>query len=859
MKLQFQISTGALALAMATMVATPAFAQAKAGDAPLDDIIVTAQRVEQRLQDVPISITVFSGEQLSNRNVAVASDLATYTPSLSVNARYGPEKASFAIRGFNQDQSTAPTVGIYFADVVGVRAQGGTTSGNAVGAGSFTDLQNVQVLKGPQGTLFGRNTTGGAVLLVPKKPTDKLEGYVEGTIGNYNARQIQAAVNIPLADTFKVRLSVDRNMRDGYMINHSGIGPNDYNNVNYTYFRASIVANLTPDLENYTIFHYSNSNTHGYAARLIAATPTASISSVPAGYAPSQASTQLWALSNGAADQIARQNARGDGPFDVEVNNPDPFLKLKQWQVINTTTWMASDSLTVKNIASYGQFTERTSFSLNSDNFFVPNTAYAQTLRLRGVQPGARFQYILLDLAPGRANSSQSTFTDELQLQGHFEKLEWVAGAYLEASKPMGFSAGQTSIYGSCTDTENLVCSQPLGFGVISASRTQISFNNKGLFAQGTYKATEQLSLTAGFRYTMDKISGFSDGYRLTLIPSGSSPTGYISIPACNDPRALNGATLTSLSQCRVSTGETFTAGIGAGQSIGTPKSNKPTWLVNLEYKPTPDLMAYAKYARGYRQGGLNFTNPGLETWQPEKLDSFELGAKWSVRGPVHGYVNVAAFYNNFSNQQIFGGLVAKPTSGIAGGAAIINAGKSKIYGFEWDSSLTFWDSLRFDVGYTYLHTKIEALVAPTLDPNSPFLLILPQGAPGDPLAYSPKHKLSITGTYTLPLDKSIGDISVGATYTYQSKQFATTGEKTISLLNGLPNLGLLPHYALVNLNLNWKGVAGSPVDLALFATNVTNKAYRVSVGSGLGSAGFENALYGQPRMFGARMRVSFK
>ena len=82
--------------------------------------------------------------------------------------------------------------------VIGIRAQSGTTGGNSVGAGAFMDLQNVQLLKGPQGTLFGRNTTGGAILLVPKKPTDKLEGYVEGTLGNYNAKRVQAAINIPL-------------------------------------------------------------------------------------------------------------------------------------------------------------------------------------------------------------------------------------------------------------------------------------------------------------------------------------------------------------------------------------------------------------------------------------------------------------------------------------------------------------------------------------------------------------------------------------------------------------------------------------------------------------------------------------
>src|SRR4051812_44170352 len=168
------------------IMATPAFAQSSSDDSATGDIIVTARRSEERLQDVPISITVFNQEQISNRNVVTATDLATYTPSLTVNQRFGPEKSSYSIRGFVQENSTAPSVGVYFADVVAGRAQGGTTSGGNAPVGSFMDLQNVQVLKGPQGTLFGRNTTGGAVLLVPNKPTDRLEGWIEASAGDYS-------------------------------------------------------------------------------------------------------------------------------------------------------------------------------------------------------------------------------------------------------------------------------------------------------------------------------------------------------------------------------------------------------------------------------------------------------------------------------------------------------------------------------------------------------------------------------------------------------------------------------------------------------------------------------------------------
>lgn len=833
----FRTRIALAATAMGVVLSSPALAQdssTRQGASSPADIIVTARRVEERLQDVPISITVFDETQLQQRNIVVPSDLAIYTPSLSVNARYGPEKAAFSLRGFNQDQSTAPTVGVYFADVIGVRAQGGTTSGNSVGAGSFTDLQNVQVLKGPQGTLFGRNTTGGAILLVPTRPSDSLEGYVEGTLGNHDQRRVQAAVNVPLADTFKVRLAADRNVRDGYMRNRSGVGPKDYNDINYTYLRMSVLAELTPDLENLTIAHYSRSNTNGYAARYIgcdrAYAATASPLNPPTtpGGRPSP-NTRL-ATAAAACNQLDRQEARGDSLLDVEVSNPDPSIILDTWQVINTTTWNASDTITLKNIVSYGEFYEDSSFNLYSDNFFVPS-------QFTGVLPsvGQRFGYIQLDKQPGYHAASQSTMTEELQLQGRSSdgKLNYVVGGYLEFSRPRGWNQQRTSIYGNCSDPGTLTCTTPLGFGVISESRTRLSFDNHGIFAQGTYNFTDQIGLTLGGRWTFDKIDGYSESNRYTL----ATVAPGVTIPiqrVCNDN--LNHPTVNLLTN-----GGNLKA---CGTNI-VNKSDKPTWLVGLDYKPTTDTLLYAKYSRGYRQGGVNFTNPGLETWKPEKVDAYELGAKLTFRGSVPGYFNVAAFYNDFSDQQVFGALVAKPESGLAGGAAIINAGKSEIKGIEADAGVTLFDNLYLTVGYAYLDTKLKELVTPVLAPDSPFAQIIPRGRPGDPLTYSPKNRLTASGEYRLPLANDLGDLSFGVIYTYTSSQFVDGNNK-------------IPSIKLLDLNAGWRNISGSGVDLLGFATNITDEHYFVTSGGGFASSGIEDRLLGQPRMYGVRLRWNF-
>jgi iron complex outermembrane receptor protein len=820
------------ATAMGVVLSVPAFAQDAAAES--DDagaIVVTARRVEEKLQDVPISITVFSQEQISNRNIVNAADLGTYTPSLTTNSKFGNEKASFVIRGFVQDLATAPSVGVYFADVVGPRSGGSTTGGNGVGVGSLFDLQNVQVLKGPQGTLFGRNTTGGAVLLVPRKPTDKLEGYVEGSIGNYDMRRAQGVINLPLADTFKVRLGVDHMQRDGYLKNHSGIGPDALGNTNFTAARLSVVANLTPDLENYTIGSYSRSDNNGITARLVGCDRTATAAAARTAYAFL------------ACQQVDRQNARGDGWWDIENNEPNAKSLQTTWSVINTTTWNASDTLTIKNIASYAEFYETTRYSFEGDAF--PGTTPGQTA----------FTVLRLNNTPGYNNASQSTFTEELQFQGRSSdgKLNWQAGGYYEESNPVGYTSQSTAQFLNCSDIGTLQCRNASVPGVpaanggtqtinltgnISQPFQKTWFGSKGLYAQATYNFTEKLALTGGLRYTWDSQKHTYEGVSITF------PTANTPVFACGNAVRLGGTiTLTDIGQhqrCAV----TFTA-----------KSDKPTWLIDLDYKPMNDVLLYAKWARGYRAGGAASANVGLETWQPEKVDTYEVGAKTSFRGQsVRGYFNIAGFYNDFRDQQIQGTLIRNPRAGnpFVGGSAIVNAGKSRIWGVELDTSVTLFDQLKIDGGYTYLNTKVLDLVPPAVPTESlPFFNeIRLTAVKGGQLSLSPKHRLSVTGTYTLPLDESIGRISFGATYVYTAKQIASLA--TIAQFQNLPAT------ELVNLNASWTDVLGAPVDVSFFMTNLTNAKFPLNVNNAYTSFGFESQIVNEPRMFGFRLRYSF-
>lgn len=813
----------------ALTIVSPTFAQqAQRADVDTDTIVVTARRSEERLQDVPISITVFSQEQLSNRNVVTGTDLATYTPSLTVNNRFGSDNATFALRGFVQEIGTAPSVGVYFADVVSPR--GGATgfpSGDGAGPGSFFDLQNVQILKGPQGTLFGRNTTGGAILLVPQKPTDRLEGFVEGSVGNYDMRRIQGVVNVPLADTLRIRLGVDRQTRDGTIRNLAPVGPRRISDVDYVAVRASIVADLTPDLENYTILSYSQSDTKGSVSAISYCNPA---------IAPFNPLDQSTIAPNffvpSACENLAEQRKAGFYSAFSAVRKPQS--KVEVWQAINTTTWQATDNLTVKNIVSYA----RQKQFLRASVFGIYATVHPNLAASYAVYPNAQFTFSEINPIPGRPVSNQSTFTEELQFQGRSTdgSLTWQAGGYMELSNPIGLFGNQTAGSINCTDVDNFQCTDVLapsvfGFpvGVVNYTTGRTKFRNYGLYAQSTYSLSDQIKITGGIRYTWDKVR--TDSQLIVNNIIGGSPI----------PRCLLAST--SLPECRLE---------------AQNSSGKPTWLLGLDYTPTQNLLAYAKYTRGYRAGGIK-TDAPIEylTFAPEKVDSYEIGLKATIPGQIRGNLNIAGFYNDFQNQQLQFGFTPRPGTGLVPTAGPINAGKSRIYGFEVEANVSPLEGLRLEANYAYLKTEIKSIVQPTLPATSPYSV---SGfiAPGDELLLSPKHKLVLGANYTLPLDDSIGSISFGANYIYTSKQLSNYIDRLFAPATGGVDIGTLRPTNIVNLNASWTSVAGAPVDISFFMTNLTKQKYYTFVNGVITATGFESANLGEPRTYGVRLKYRF-
>ncbi|HEX8059224.1 MAG TPA: TonB-dependent receptor, partial [Novosphingobium sp.] len=281
--------------------------------------------------------------------------------------------------------------------------------------------------------------------------------------------------------------------------------------------------------------------------------------------------------------------------------------------------------------------------------------------------------------------------------------------------------------------------------------------------------------------------------------------------------------------------------------------SQKPTWLIDVDYKPTNDILLYAKWSRGYRAGGVNLQAPSvIRSFGPEKVDTYEGGIKTTFRGAVSGTFNVSAFYNDFTAQQ----LPVSLNSASINATATTNAGKSRIYGLEAELTVTPFNGLTIDAAYTYLNTKLQSATAPVGD-FRPFIVTPPSNQVGQPLLLSPKNQFTVTGTYTLPLPESVGRLSLAATFTHTDKQLSNYVDETFPTVPAIYAFRYLEARNLLNLNLNWNRVANSPIDLSLFATNVTNQKYYAFI-SGLASVGFEGGNPGEPRMYGVRVRYSF-
>jgi len=451
-------------LAMAQDNAAPADSGA-AQQNVLQDIIVTANRREEASQRVPTAITAFTAESLRQANIASNQDLAGKVPSLVVGQASGQrDTQTFNIRGQGSTYGGGPGVAAYFSEVP--LPQREDTVGQ-LGTGTlFYDLQNVQVLKGPQGTLFGRNTTGGAVLFEPAMPKNAFDGYVQFQVGNYGDHEVEGAINVPIVpDRLMLRVAGRFADRDGYTREvRTG---RDLDDRHYWSGRIGLTWKPTDTIENYLMITNVKLDQNGTGSVFVGFNSARNPTSPTNAFQGSAARTFGIPL---LTQVLAEQQARG--PRATELNIV-PLEEQRLFMVTDKLTIALSDELTLRNIASYARYKTRAVFD----------------------QDGSRLA--ISDTGPLDANSTDAhQWTEELQLQGKLldDHLNFAVGGYYENSKPDG-----PQLRGGSNNN---------AFSVISQGENRTS---KGLYSQASLDfgavtpALEGLRLTGGYRYTWDR------------------------------------------------------------------------------------------------------------------------------------------------------------------------------------------------------------------------------------------------------------------------------------------------------------------------------------------------------------------
>ncbi|HUA26450.1 MAG TPA: TonB-dependent receptor [Steroidobacteraceae bacterium] len=761
----------------------------------LQQVVVTARRQDEDLQKVPVAVTALSTSALREQHVTNEQELQTAVPGLLSVPSTSTNQLAFSIRGQALDaySFTSPTVLAYFDEF-----QTGGTS-----ATTFFDLQSVQVLKGIQGTLFGRNATGGAVLYTTTQPGRNFEGYFNYTAGNFNEQKVEGAVTIPLVSWASVRLAAEDEHRDGYEHNiYLNVAEGSIDNRN---FRGTLLLTPLDALKSTTTVQYGRQGGDSGALKVVSANiscpPSPSCIAAelyPPGVPTGGAYPAKLASYNGLLNLIAMN---GNHPFWDIWNDSDDGHDAQLKEAVNKTTYAVNDGLSIKNIVGYNQVVSRDRIDADGSPFEI------------------------LTIGPEGILYSTEQYSEELQLAGTAidKRLTYLAGGYYDRDNEGEnelLNIGCGSVAFAVTLDNPAGCEVPGGF--------RYNFENdeesRALFGQVTYKLFDNLRATAGYRQTWEDIN-------FRYIDDGGVP---------DDAHQLAGVPLPP-----------------------TLSEREPSWTAGLDYQLTPDALLYIAQRGGFRAGGFNGTSTiqsgtgatNIDSFKPEIARDLELGIKYAGRlsdFPVR--INADVYEERVRDAQrvVYSGFALYT----------VNANRTQVDGFELGAliDLTSWMQAGLDYAYTDARytdgtTHFAQLDAFTGAINSATIILGPYGD-------APRNTGSLYLRVAHDLPHSLGQLVVRQDIYSQSYLYYTNFAASENVpANGIgpldPNTKI-GGYALLNARVEWNNIAGSRFHAAAYVRNMLNKQYETG-GLGLGAvAGIDSVILGTPRMVGLEVGLTF-
>ncbi len=776
----------------------------------IEEIIVTAQKREQNIQDVPISISAFDSTFLADAGVDDILELQFFVPGMTVYNNQSPAQTNFNIRGVGtagNSLSLESSVGIY---VDGVYRSRQTSA-----IGDLVDLQRVEVLKGPQGTLFGRNTASGAVQFLTVAPKlDDDDAFLELQAGSEGYANVKGAINLPVSDTAALRFSVGATQRDGYVNNlTTGTKLNDRDRLA---LRGQLLVEASDAVSVRVIADYSElsekccsaSNALDGPGDTIALYLAAGGTLPPAAKLPTVSYLLPIEALGGNVVPASRFNE------DVTAMNIDPFADIEEWGLSAEVSWALENDITVTSLTAYRSY--------ESTNFVDADFNSLDTLSASG----------------GWAD--QTTWTQEFRFAGSLgESTNYVAGVYYFDQELNNLtilrlgSMANTLLTGGQTNG-NLVGGAPgCAFFGITPICDQAAFPTNGqsdnisaqqqrswaIFSQADVSLSEELILTLGLRY-LDEQKDMDVKFTETIFnPIWDAFTPLSPFVPDVDNLQFN--------------------------------DNSLTGTIKLSYFWDNGMMTYASYGRGYKSGGTNIDRISPATgapllFRPETSDAYEVGFKGEFMDR-RVRVNGAYYFIDYTDFQA--------NTFVGTGFVLQNAGNIGTRGFELDTQMLLAPWLTATAGLSNVDAEYDAFLGGSC-------IRTPYGAEPDRNVATFPTVCDATGNRvdstpkwvffaTLDAERQLSDGAV----VYGRLDFNSRDENPSGTDNDPNKTG--DAYSLTNLRVGYRSSDGR-YDAAIWAKNVFDEDYRNGAFNSVIREGSLSAYHTEPRTIGITVRMDF-
>ncbi len=791
MQNQYYKSTLFCVTAIAASVA--ATSVSAASDRPmLEEIIITAEKREASVQDTSLAITAMGSDQLKDLNIYTQQDIANFTPNMSYQESAGGNEGNrIYIRGVGRETSsvgTDPGVGVY--------NNGFYTTDAGVLIGSFDRIERIEVLRGPQGTMYGRNTTGGAINVVAKKPGKDLEHIVRLRGGNYNMVNADVTSSGPITDKVGYLVHYSTWEQDSFFTNVSGPDPKG---TDADYMEAQLDVDFTDSI-NWNMRYYSASfdnetlernKIDGYRNEVGAPSKLGRLVINPDLFSP---------LATAPTD-----------PFEISSDMVG-FVGVDDQKTYQSTLTINTDAVQIKILNGYQDYTwygEKDFDGTASPVSYVEKIGQAETNKQHEIQ----------FISNGDGDIS------------------WVAGLFyynVSLDQPYTLTdAANPWLIGATTNNPD---------GIFYTQRGLLDATSKAAYGQVDWQVSDQLALSFGLRYSQDDKQGsetqlqvydsvvdFCGGAAVLPLVQAFGP--YLNLAVLNP--AFTG--------CRV--------GVVAFNGAAEHEADwdATDWRLNATYKINDDAMVYATASSAYKPGGFRLGGLQDDAATPvnesivdnEDLLAYEVGFKGNLSDTFA--VSTAAFYYDYSDLQVELAIL-DPRSGIATNK-LANASSANIFGLEVESQWRATEKLTILANVSYLDTEYTDDFFVSDNKTNTI-----RNAKGNELNRSPNSKFSLAAYYRQPMET--GTLLLTGNYTHVGEQFVTVFNDDIEAIDS---------YSQLNGRISWQPNS-ERYEVSIYGSNLTDElsyANDYSV-SGLADGVRRSGRPISPRNYGLELAVFF-